>query len=82
MNTITKSAFVRLGVPELKRLQPALVTAEEEVIGLWCDANQVISLADLHPRVRAQFRSLEGKVRLGMPPVEKVQAKDLQSVEV
>jgi len=72
MHTITFSDMKRLSLADLKVLLPVTVTFEAEPALMVDVPENIITLTDLHPRIKIQLRAAEQKARLGMPKPEQV----------
>ena len=72
MKLIPISEFRRLAGKEgLQAVSPCAITVDGDVVGYFGSADDFLFVADLHIRVRNQFRALEKKVRMGMPKPER-----------
>ena len=74
MKIIAFSEFRKLNNNDLDEMLPLLVTFNGIPVGIMGKIEETISLGDMHPRVRQQFKAREAQIRLGMPPAEKVDA--------
>jgi len=82
MNKIALSKLRTFKVGNIKRLLPAVVTVDTEDVFVISNAEDVIVVSDLHPRVRNQLRAQEKKARAGMPKEVKITSyDDLEDIE-
>ncbi len=61
------SEFRKLNKKELQQVAPVILTFDGEVIGHFCEVDEVVVIGDMHPRVQRQFKAREQLVRRGMP---------------
>ncbi len=64
-------------IAEVLAVLPLEVLSNGEVAFILSKAEDVITLSDLHPRVRHQIKGQEQKARAGMPKVVKLESKVL-----
>lgn len=77
MNQLSHTDLRRLSAAELEKLVPVELTINGFPRFVIDTPENIITLSDLHPRVRIQLKALERKARLGMPKVQKVFALDV-----
>ena len=70
MKQVYISAFRKMGMKEMMEASPVTLFFEGNPFGYFGRLEDVIIIADLHPRVQKQFKAMEQRVRLGMPPPE------------
>jgi len=68
MNKIILSRFRRMTEQEIKQVAPCEILANGEPIGIFIgNKNDVVVIADMHPRVQKQMKAKEASIRMGMP---------------
>ena len=81
MKKIPWGQFTQLKGDDAKKAMPLLITFNAEDWGIFVDPEDVIVVADLHPRVRNMLRMQEKRARIGMPPPIKVWADVIRKGE-
>ena len=79
MKTIGMADFRRMNTEQLKEVMPLLVTFDGEPWAYFVDAKDIIVVSDLHIRVRNNLRAQEKRARIGMPQVEKIFYKPVET---
>lgn len=78
MQIIPLSEFRRLtGKEAVQSVSPCAISFDGQIVGYFCNIEDVLFLGDMHPRVRRQFRAQEAKVRMGMPTPKRVDVSEL-----
>lgn len=72
MKRISISEERKLGVEEIKKLMPLAITSDNEPFAYLVRLEDVIVVADLHPRVRNMLQMQERRARGGMPKPETI----------
>lgn len=77
MNIIGHAELRRLTKGEIEDLMPMIVTNDGEPYAVIDKPENVITLSDIHIRVRNMLRAMEKRARGGMPPPVKIALKEI-----
>lgn len=68
MYTTNVGTFRKMKLEEIKASLPILVTWDGAPLGIFSNPEDVITISDLDPTVRAQFKAREAYIRAAMAP--------------
>jgi len=77
MKKISISELRKLSVEEIKEQIPLAITSDNEPFAYVVNLEDVIVVADLHPRVQNMLKMQEKRARGGMPPPEVLTKKEI-----
>ena len=77
MKKISISELRKLSVEEIKEQMPLAITSDKEPFAYVVNLEDVIVVADLHPRVQNMLKMQERRARGGMPPPEVLTKKEI-----